>query len=388
MVIWQHKAGVDGRLQITCNAVFDGQSARQKDGFLNIFIAGAKDGQGELGQPKPIKHNVGSHQTFALVLRSGYRSSAIYCNGILADVFTAPRIVQQPTYLYAFPGVMNNFDSSGQQITSLNLINRALLADEVTNLPPEPAGDLVDLATASFTVYRAGTGDLVMQNGATEPIVPASLIKVVTAMTAIDYMMVCPKTMTVQPCDIAPGSGNNLKPGDKMEFADALNNLLLESSNTTANLIAREVGSTIPGESSGAEKFIRAMNHKCLKLGMLNTTVKNPSGLHRFGQHSTVADLTKAALAATEYPMLMAVWSNEQAQIKIGGIDSRVLNIKHTHQLSAGKSFRGGKTGTLTGSNGTQNLLTVYERNGEMFVSVIASKFNRYSAFAQIQNII
>lgn len=377
-----------GRLQITCNATFDGKTARHDMGFLNFFIGGSTDGEGELGQPKPIKHPIGNHQLFALVLKSGYRASAIYCNGQLVDTFTAPPVVQQPTFVYAFPGVMKNFDSSGQQITSLRIFDKALQADEIAVMPLIQPEGLVDLAKANFAVASIKTGEIRLQNDSKDPIFPASLIKVVTAMVALDHAGHCCNELTVQACDIAPGSGNNLKPGDKLSFQDALSNLLLESSNTTANLIAREVGGIIPGDGVSIEKFILAMNKKCSLLDMKNTVIKNPSGLHRLGMLSTAEDLAKAAIAATKYPVIMDIWSKVGSEIKINGPAARAVKIKHTHQLSLNSNFHGGKTGTLVGTNGTQNLLTVHENSGELLVSVIASKLNRYSAFAQIQKII
>ncbi|WP_338471650.1 serine hydrolase [Niallia sp. XMNu-256] len=79
---------------------------------------------------------------------------------------------------------------------------------------------------------------------------PASVTKIMTAITALDYMKNLDGKIVIQESDITPGMGYYFEVGDIISFRDALYSMMLPSSNTSATAVARTAG----------EKIVRQMN--------------------------------------------------------------------------------------------------------------------------------
>ena len=74
---------------------------------------------------------------------------------------------------------------------------------------------------------------------------PASTTKTMTMLCALDYASNIHETVTVKTADIVGGSGSTFYDGDTMTLFDALRIMMMESSNTLANTIARVTGRKI-----------------------------------------------------------------------------------------------------------------------------------------------
>ena len=74
---------------------------------------------------------------------------------------------------------------------------------------------------------------------------PASTSKIMTMICALDYVKNPLEIITIEESDITGGSGSTYYAGDKIRFIDAITVMMLESSNTLANAIARFVGNKI-----------------------------------------------------------------------------------------------------------------------------------------------
>lgn len=82
---------------------------------------------------------------------------------------------------------------------------------------------------------------LFTQAGATK-IVPASSAKLITAVTALDWISDVNNTFEFVQSDLVGGSGAVFMAGDVISFKDALFALMLPSSNMTAQAMARVIG--------------------------------------------------------------------------------------------------------------------------------------------------
>lgn len=87
------------------------------------------------------------------------------------------------------------------------------------------------------------TGNYVFQKNEDHVYLPASTTKVMTALIALKANPSQAGTIMIHPLDIMSGSGSKFFPGDMLSFQDALRVMIMESSNTMANAIARTVGS-------------------------------------------------------------------------------------------------------------------------------------------------
>ena len=79
----------------------------------------------------------------------------------------------------------------------------------------------------------------------TVSLLPASTTKIMTLLCALDFVTDLFAPFTVKTVDIAGGSGSTYYNGDILRFIDAARLLMMESSNTLANTIARTVGNLI-----------------------------------------------------------------------------------------------------------------------------------------------
>ncbi|HPZ43222.1 MAG TPA: serine hydrolase [Bacillota bacterium] len=86
---------------------------------------------------------------------------------------------------------------------------------------------------------------LIYSKNADKPGHPASVTKVMTAITALDYMTNLDEKIVVQESDITFGMGNYFNIGDIITFRDALYSMMLPSSNTCATAVARTAGERI-----------------------------------------------------------------------------------------------------------------------------------------------
>ena len=76
----------------------------------------------------------------------------------------------------------------------------------------------------------------------TQEIIPASVTKVMTAITALDYADSLSEKILFKPSDLESGSGAIFQAGDIITLNDALVAMLLPSSNMAATAIARNIG--------------------------------------------------------------------------------------------------------------------------------------------------
>ncbi|NEN76575.1 glycosyltransferase [Pelistega sp. NLN82] len=198
-------------------------------------------------------------------------------------------------------------------------------------------------ALAVLPVLSDGTIQPVLeQHNLHTPIPPASTTKILTALIALESGMPLDTHLTVLESDIRKGSGNNLKAGDIITLENALYNMLLPSSNTSAQLVARCVS-----EYVGTD-FISSMNEKAQSIGMTNSTFVNPTGLAQRGQQSTPYDLTLLCIAASKNEQIQTIWWTTKKQLSIKGENKRKIEIvsllDYLHNYSW---FLGGKSGTL-----------------------------------------
>lgn len=227
---------------------------------------------------------------------------------------------------------------------------------------------------------NANYSGLLFSKSISTSIAPASVTKVMSVIVALESGMTFNTLLTVAAGDIATGSGNNLLEGDQITLLDALFNMMLPSSNTSANLVARSVGAFLGGDTV---TFISRMNSKAADLGMTSTTFKNPSGLAASGHSSTVSDLLKLGVYASKNATMLSIWGQLNHTISIQGSNPRSIVIDSSvDPVVSGEPWAiGGKTGTLAPSIYNM-MLFVRLRNGFTAVVVTAgssSDSNRYS---------
>ena len=139
----------------------------------------------------------------------------------------------------------------------------------------------------SYTVMDANSGEIIISEQENKRIYPASTIKLLTAIVAIEncslYKRITVKKSTLNKVDVETTTAG-LKPGYAYTLEELLNMLLVYSAGDAAEIIAESVGGT-------RENFVEMMNARAAELGMTNTTFRNACGLDTEGHLSTARDV-------------------------------------------------------------------------------------------------
>jgi len=189
------------------------------------------------------------------------------------------------------------------------------------------------LSAKSAVIMDAATGELVYAQSPDLPRQPASTIKVLTGLIAIDSL---PKNELVPVSRHAarmPRSKVYLRRGRKYPANDLINAVLLASANDASVALAEKIG--------GSEKtFARLMTAKAAEFGAKKTVCKTASGLTARGQHSTARDLALIFDRAMENRL----FADKMARTKVRTKDGKVIR-SHNKALWQIHGTEGGKTG-------------------------------------------
>jgi|GEM_PF-502137 len=196
---------------------------------------------------------------------------------------------------------------------------------------------------------------------------PASITKVITALTAYDAFQ--PDDVLEVKRIIEEGQTVDFVRGEKLTFENLLYSLLVYSGNDAAYVIA----DNFPG---GYESFIEAMNAKARQLDMTNSSFANPAGFDDVRQYTTAFDLALAGRALLQNKELSKIVSTKS--ITISDVDFR-----YTHVLNSTNELLGkipGVGGLKTGKTDLagENLVTFYKKGDNRFLIVIMNSADRF----------
>ena len=148
---------------------------------------------------------------------------------------------------------------------------------------------LVTNCTAAFLFEYSSDTLMYSWNGDMQ-IVPASLVKIMTALIAIeqgdlaDQVTVHTASFSSLPHDAAMIRGPMLKDGEIFSLEDMLNMMMLASGNDAAIVIAEHISGT-------QAAFVEEMNRYAEELGCKDTNFTNVHGMHDANQYSTCREL-------------------------------------------------------------------------------------------------
>ena len=175
-----------------------------------------------------------------------------------------------------------------------------LVASSLFNIIPTIKANATELPP----VYSEGailmdgtTGKILYAQNEHTQFEPASTTKVMTALVVLEKTNLSDKVTIGEKPPLVDGSALGIQKGEVYTVEELMYGLLLESANDCAEALAEYV-------SGSNEEFAKLMNAKAKELGALNTTFKNPSGLHEDGHLTTAYDLAlimKAAAHNEEY---------------------------------------------------------------------------------------
>ena len=155
------------------------------------------------------------------------------------------------------------------------------------------------------------------------PIFPASTVKIMTAILAIENLgSDWSRTVTIPEEAVRARSGSNisLKAGEVITVEDLISSLIVGGANDSALTVAILVGGSV-------EHFVAMMNDRAAELGAANTHFTNPTGLHDSRMATTLRDTAVIALHAYRLSSFMHAAGLERYNIPPTNKTKKIRNI-------------------------------------------------------------
>lgn len=178
---------------------------------------------------------------------------------------------------------------------------------EFTDNTEEIASDIV---SGNIIVIDCANNQVVASRNATERCYPASTTKVMTILTAVDYITDYNKTFTfsleiTDPLYIADATVAGFLANESVNMTDMLYGAILPSgADATVGLALSIAGSE--------EEFVKLMNKKAEELGLKNTNFVNTSGLFDENHYTTPEDMAVILRAAMQNELCRKILSTYQ----------------------------------------------------------------------------
>jgi len=166
---------------------------------------------------------------------------------------------------------------------------------------------------------------------------PASTVKLVTAMVALDRLDPAASVTVSNRARAARSGKPRLLAYDVLSVSDLLHLALMRSINSAAVALAEAAG--------GSETaFVALMNQKAKEIGAKDTHFETASGLPKGRQYTTARDLTIILKKALTYPLIREILGKKEWLVKTAA--GRELYLSNTDNLLWSRTdMIGGKTG-------------------------------------------
>ncbi len=165
--------------------------------------------------------------------------------------------------------------------------------------PPAAPGELPLWADGAIAI-DGFTGQTIYEKNADARFYPASTTKVMTALLIIEAGDLDGMVEIAEEDSKVGESGLGIKPGERYTRWQMLHGLMLKSANDVAHALGRDNAGTMP-------EFALKMTIRAKELGAINTSFRNPHGLHHTEHYTTARDLAVIGRAAMQQPVFRKI---------------------------------------------------------------------------------
>ena len=269
--------------------------------------------------------------------------------------------VNQNTNVQDLPGAMNintchSLDAGNTQLGAQKLIENA----------------------KSAVLYEATSDTLMYTLNADERMYPASLVKILTALIAVekgelsDSVTVKEGAISSLPNDAVSA---DLVAGEQITLEDLIYCLLVGSANDAAAVIAEHI-------SGSQNAFVQLMNQYAHELGCTGTQFTNAHGLHNEDQYTTARDCARILNAAMKNEVFRSIFTavkhtvpatNKSEERNLGSNNSL---MDPSSKLYYDPRVIGGRTGVT--EDGRRCIAAAAENNGMLLICVVMGSETTY----------
>jgi len=244
-----------------------------------------------------------------------------------------------------------------------------VLAAGMVCIPAAPAAAVPRKAIpAKAAVVMDSSGAVLYAKFPHAKLAPASTVKLVTAMVAIDHLDPGQKVRVSGNASRVRSIDPRLCPGEEMTVSDLLHLALMKSVNSAAVALAEA--------TAGSEQdFVTLMNRKTQEIGAYETLFANASGLPQGRQYTTVSDLARILREALGYPLIREILGKRDYLVRTDG--GRELFVESSNDLLwQEQNMIGGKTG-YTGNARHCFVAAISSDKGPLYTAVLGARSRR-----------
>ncbi|HHT96949.1 MAG TPA: D-alanyl-D-alanine carboxypeptidase [Clostridiales bacterium] len=255
------------------------------------------------------------------------------------------------------------------EVDSVNIASKI-----ITNKPN------LDIAAKSALLVNVETGEVLYYKNPCKTIFPASTVKLLTAIVALDHCDVDDIIVVGEEASMiaSDSSKANLVRGHTFTLKMLLEALLIPSGNDAAYVIATHVGRRSLGNMEASIddallEFIRLMNEKAYNLGAENSCFKTPDGYDAIGQYTNVYDMALIGVEAIRSDLILEI--SKKPKSRTVCVSGQIYNWNNTNGLINKDSANyyeyaiGLKTGTSTMAG--RCLISAAQYNGKRYIAVV-----------------
>lgn len=249
----------------------------------------------------------------------------------------------------------------------------------------------------AVVVYERNTGSLIYAYQADEQIYPSSMVKLMTALVALQRGNLDDVVTVTRTALDSVGIGvvsANLVRGEEISLRDLLYLMMVASANDASAVIAEHIGGTQEG-------FVALMNETATQIGLNGTHFSNAHGLHDEQTYTTVRDVLKILDVGLENPEFRTMFETVSYTVPATNkSDERVITSTNNMMNTASKYYDdrviGGKTGAtdeagrclaVTANVGDMELIAVV-MGAKATYSSDGSYLTRYGSFEEMSELL
>jgi serine-type D-Ala-D-Ala carboxypeptidase (penicillin-binding protein 5/6) len=219
---------------------------------------------------------------------------------------------------------------------------------------------------AKAAIVTDSSGTVIFGKFPNARLAPASTLKLVTAMVAIDNLYPWTKVTISKNAAKVHSIKPRLQPDEEMTVSDLLHIVLMKSVNSAAVALAE---ATVGSEHD----FVVLMNLKAREIGAKNTLFSNASGLpSKEQQYTTARDLTLILKEALSYPLIRSILGKKEYLVRTAA--GREIYLENSdYLLWQSDNVIGGKTG-YTGTARNCFVCALDTDKGPIYTAVLGAR--------------
>ena len=194
--------------------------------------------------------------------------------------------------------------------------------------------DYTNFNSIGIYVVEVNTGRVLIDKNSDEKYSPASITKVLSIITALDYMGPNDRvdvTKEIIGFTQPNSSMAEIVDGERLTFSQTIDAMLIPSGNDASYALAVACGKIILNNDQAEAKvaldaFITEMNIKAKSIGMTNSVFLNPDGYPVDGMYSTAKDLSMLGLEALKHKEITSSTAKTSVSIETNKKNHKWVN--------------------------------------------------------------